>query len=130
MKTRKTYKNPSMKMLVTPNFLRIGIRSFQMIGTGIYMITKSVKTSIAMKTAFRSTVLAHWPKKKEMGAQFQSQCVPHWKIVAKKNETDQAMMKPITIQQKMAKSLTWPKSRFQRKRTDSLISPRVIFSVD
>lgn len=65
-----------------------------------------------------------------MGAQFNFQFVPHWKTVAKKNEM--LHMVTITI---MAQQKTWndlparEKILFQRRRSDILIRPKVIFSI-
>lgn len=102
----EAHKSPTMKMLVTPTFFRICICSLQMIGTGITMIMKSVQTSVAVKTTSMLRVLVHLVKKKDRGAQFHAQFVPHWKIVAKKNEIDQAADMPIMTQQDIAKSLS------------------------
>lgn len=117
-----------MKMLITPIFLRIGMFSFQIIGTGINMIIKSVKTSVAVKTVSMSRVLVHWVKKRVMGAQFQVHSRPHWKRVAKKNASDQAIVIAIIDQQMILNSLTCPNILFQRNNMDSLIKPSVIFS--
>jgi hypothetical protein len=100
-----------------------------MIGTGMSMIIKSVKTSVAVKTVSILSVLEHCVRKIMIGAQFQVHLVPHWKRVAKKNAIDQATINQIIIEQNIEKDRTRPNSRFQRKRIDSLISPNAIFSV-
>lgn len=94
-----TYNSPTMKMLVMPTFLRVGICKFQMIGTGMNMMTKSVNTSVAVKAVSMLSVLLHCVKKRVMGAQFQDQCVPHWNKVAKKKAADHAMMIHIITRQ-------------------------------
>ena len=86
-----------MKILVTPIFFLIGIWSFQMSGTGISMIIKSVARSVAVNTVSIFRVFVHCVRKRVIGAQFHAQLVPHWKRVAKKNEIDQAMMTPIMM---------------------------------
>lgn len=64
-----------------------------------------------------------------MGLQFSGQRVPHWKTVAKRKARVQAIVIPIMAQQATTNRRDRLKSRFQRKRSDSLIKPKTIFSV-
>lgn len=93
------------------------------------MMMKSVKRSVAVKQVSISSVSTHCVRKKLIGAQFQSQRVPHWNKVAKKNAINQALMTPIITQQRITKCFARANIRFQRKRIDNLISPNAIFSV-
>ena len=86
-----------MKILVTPIFFLIGIWSFQMSGTGMNIMTKSVVRSVAVNTVSIFRVFVHCVRKRVIGAQFHDHFVPHWKRVAKKNEVDQATMTPIMM---------------------------------
>jgi hypothetical protein len=74
-------------------------------------------------------VSVHSVKKNPIGAQFQSQCVPHWNKVAKKKDILQAATITIIAQQNSWKERMGLSIRFHRNKIESLISPKAIFSV-
>lgn len=129
MRWERTYNIPTINTLVTPIFFLTDIFNFQMIGTGINMITKSVRTSVPQKTVSIFSVSVHSVRKNPIGAQFQSQCVPHWNKVAKKKDILQAATIPIITQHNSWKERMGLSIRFHSSKMEVFISPKAIFSV-
>jgi hypothetical protein len=93
------------------------------------MMMKSVARSVAVNTVSILRVSLHCVKKKKIGAQFHDQCVPHWNTVAKVNATVQAMIMTIMILPNFRNLRLEPNIRSQRNNIDTLINPKVTFSV-
>lgn len=100
-----------------------------MMGVGISMITKSVSRSVAVNTVSMSNVLEHCVRKMPMGAQFNFQLVPHWKTVAPKKASVHKVTITIMVRHAIRNARSDPRILSQRKRRDSLMIPKVIFSV-
>jgi hypothetical protein len=101
----RTYNRPTMKILVSPTFVLVGICSFQITGTHMKMIMNSVAKSVAVNTVSMLRVLEHCVRNVPIGAQFNFQFVPHWKTVAKKKDMLHMATTTIITQQKIWKDL-------------------------